>query len=154
MPENEQLEKAYSFLGQEAGHEPLRPKKGSYEHITDAEITRYYREAARRLHPDKHAQADKATRNQFEAKMQQLQVYMELIKISREEARKKKTFEEMGFSDEDIYLALEMDSVRTQKHAKALPAEKLRAEIAYLAEFHCHQLEQIGEEESLGEIIC
>lgn len=45
LPPDEQLEKAYAFLGEEAGHEPLRPKKGSYEHITDAEINHFYREA-------------------------------------------------------------------------------------------------------------
>jgi len=80
--------------------------------------------------------------------MQQLQVYIELIKVNREELRKKKTFEELGFSERDIERALQMDTARTQDHAQKLPAEKLRAEIAYLAEFHCHQLDKIHELEA------
>lgn len=151
LPEDEQLEKAYSFLGAEAGHEPLRPKKGSYEHITDAEINRYYREASKRLHPDRHAQ-DKATQDKFTAKMQQLQIYLELIKKNREELRKKKTFEELGFCDKDIERALQMDTPQTRQHAESLAAEKLRAEIAYLAEFHFHQLEHVGKMEAWDEL--
>ena len=149
LPEDEQLEKAYSFLGEEAaGRQPLRPKKGSYEHITDAEINRYYKEACRRLHPDKHVRGDKATQDKFKAKMQQLQVYMELIKSNREELRKKKAFKDLGFSEEDVDRALKMDSGETQEHAEALPAENLRGEIAYLADFHCAQLEEIAEHEA------
>ena len=147
--------KAYAFLGAEAGHEPLRPKKGSYEHITDAEINQFYREACKKLHPDRHAREDAATQAKFTAKMQQLQIYLELIKKNREETRKEKTFQEMGLSEKDIESALSMNPVETQNHAKSLPPEKLRAEIAYLAEFHhVVQREKILEQEPLILIIC
>ena len=154
LPPDEQLEKAYAFLGAEAGHEPLRPKKGSYEHITDAEINQFYREACKKLHPDRHAREDAATQAKFTAKMQQLQIYLELIKKNREETRKEKTFQEMGLSEKDIASALSMNPVETQEHAKSVPPEKLRAEIAYLAEFHVVQREKILEQEPLSLIIC
>ena len=57
--DDEKLERAYAFLGKASGLDPLRPKKGNYDHITDMEINQYYRAASKKLHPDKHAGPDK-----------------------------------------------------------------------------------------------
>ena len=69
--DDEKLERAYAFLGKESGLEPLRPKKGSYDHITDMEINQYYRAASKKLHPDKHAGPDK---EEYQAKSHGLQL--------------------------------------------------------------------------------
>lgn len=90
----------------------------------------------------------------FTAKMHQLQIYLELIKKNREETRKEKTFKEMGLSEKDIESALSMNPAEAQNHARSLPPEQLRAEIAYLAEFEVLQREKIFEQEPLILIIC
>ena len=64
--DDEKLERAYVFLGRESGLEPLRPKQGNYDHITEMEINQYYRAASRRLHPEKHAGPEKLD---YEAKL-------------------------------------------------------------------------------------